>query len=175
MGGTDLFYDIERSCCFTGHRILEEKKIGTIKKALDLEIRWLVSHGITTFYAGGAIGFDMLAEQAVIDVRRGNPSVKLYIVIPCHDQDCSFSRVDRERYRYLLDQADDSVCLSEHFYSGCMHRRNRYMVDRSGYCICWLEETDGGTAYTVDYAMKNDRRIINLALRPPDDNEFDFE
>lgn len=167
--------DVERSCCFTGHRVLEYEKIASIRKALELEIRWLVSHGITQFYAGGALGFDMLAEQAVVDVRRGNPSVKLHLAIPCRDQSGAFTRREKAEYRRLLELADDSVCLAEHFYNGCMHQRNRYMVDRSAVCVCWLDRENGGTAYTVEYARKKGLRVINLAVQPPDDNEFDFE
>lgn len=57
--------------------------------------------------------------------------------------------------------ANDTICLSEH--RGCMHKRNRYMVDNSNYCICCLTEEKDGTAYTVSYAKKQNLKIINLA------------
>ena len=55
------------------------------------------------------------------------------------------------------------VCLSERYYQGCMHERNRYMVDHSRVCICYLTERTGGTAYTVEYARSRGLKIFNLA------------
>jgi len=44
-----------------------------------------------------------------------------------------------------------------------MHLRNRYMVDHSCTCICYLTETTGGTAYTVKYAREKGLHIFNIA------------
>ena len=43
-----------------------------------------------------------------------------------------------------------------------MHKRNRYLVDNSSVCICYLTEATGGTAYTVDYAQTKNLTVINL-------------
>ena len=45
---------------------------------------------------------------------------------------------------------------------GCMHKRNRHLVDNSSVCVCYLNKENGGTAYTVDYAGKKGLEIINL-------------
>ena len=52
-----------------------------------------------------------------------------------------------------------------------MHKRNRYMVDSSGICICYWIRDKGGTAYTVRYAEKKSLKIINIAQRPVQDAE----
>ena len=44
-----------------------------------------------------------------------------------------------------------------------MHKRNRYMVDNSGLCVCYWIRDKGGTAYTVHYAEKEGLKIINIA------------
>lgn len=49
------------------------------------------------------------------------------------------------------------------YFKGCMHKRNRHLVDNSGYCICYLTRTQGGTAYTVDYALERGLPVINIA------------
>lgn len=43
--------------------------------------------GITTFYAGGALGFDSLAAEAVIEQKKTNPWLQLVIVVPCRCTD----------------------------------------------------------------------------------------
>ena len=47
--------------------------------------------------------------------------------------------------------------------SGCMHVRNRHLVDFSSYCICYQTKETGGTAYTVNYAKENGLIIYNVA------------
>jgi uncharacterized membrane protein len=45
--------------------------------------------------------------------------------------------------------------------NGCF--RLTLTVDNSSVCICYLTESTGGTAYTVDYAKKAGIRVINIA------------
>ena len=53
-----------------------------------------------------------------------------------------------------------SLCgTAEH----AMLKRNRHLVDNSSVCICYLTESTGGTAYTVEYARKSGLTIVNLA------------
>ena len=44
--------------------------------------------------------------------------------------------------------------------------RNRYMVDHSRYCLCFLTKLTGGTAHTIAYAKKQQLQIYNLASEP---------
>ena len=44
-----------------------------------------------------------------------------------------------------------------------MHKRNRYLVDNSRYCIAYLNQNTGGTYYTVNYAIDNHVQVINLS------------
>ena len=44
-----------------------------------------------------------------------------------------------------------------------MSKRNRYMVDSSGYCICYVTQKKGGSYYTMNYAKEAGLGIINLA------------
>ena len=119
--------------------------------------------GITTFYAGGALGFDSLAAEAVIAQREKLKDIRLAIVMPCRDQAARWSAEQRTRYERINRAADEVICLAEHYYQGCMHERNRYMVDYSCVCICYLTERTGGTAYTVEYARSKGLKIFNLA------------
>lgn len=169
--------DIQNTCCFTGHRQIPFELISDINDNLDIEINWLVSHGIRTFYTGGALGFDLLAGRAVLRAKASGSDIRLIIAVPCPDQERYYPNWDRVEYRRQLLQADEVVRVSGYYYKGCMLARDRYMVDRSAYCVSWQTTDRGGTAYTVAYALKKGRRVINLADRQPDDNDLgrDFE
>ena len=152
------------ACCFTGHRKILPALSGGIHKRLIQTIEQLYNEKhITTYYAGGAQGFDTLASEAVIERRADIPELRLVVVMPHAEQAVRWSAEDQTRHKRILDAADEVVCLAEHYYRGCMQRRNRYLVDHSGVCVCYLSEATGGTAYTVEYARKNGLPIFNLA------------
>lgn len=51
----------------------------------------------------------------------------------------------------------------EEYSDGCMHRRNRHLVDNSSVCVCYLNKDGGETDYTVGYARLKGLEAINLA------------
>lgn len=68
-----------------------------------------------------------------------------------------------KRYYDILDKVDKVVCLSELHYKGCELARNRHLVNNSSYCICYLTQNNGGTAYTVNYAKNKGLKVFNIA------------
>ena len=44
-----------------------------------------------------------------------------------------------------------------------MFKRNRHLIDNSSLCICYLTKNSGGTAFTVNYALKKGLIITNVA------------
>ena len=70
---------------------------------------------------------------------------------------------DIEEYNRIMKAADKVVYTSQDYYSGCMHKRNRHLVDNSSRCICFLNEKTGGTFYTVNYASEHGLTIFNIA------------
>ena len=126
-----------RTCCFTGHREIPFLRRHHIAKVLKQELEKLIEQGVIYFGAGGALGFDTMAAQTVLSLKSKHPEIKL--------------RADKVKY------------TSIEYTSGCMHKRNRHLVDNSSVCVSYMTKNTGGTAYTVDYARKNHVRVINLA------------
>ena len=150
------------SCSFTGHRELPLFTL-SLKRKLNKTLRGLYERGFRVFICGGALGFDTLAARSVLALRKDKKDVKLHLYIPCADQAKSWQQADMEEYERIKNLADEVFILSERYTRGCMHNRNRAMVDASGVCIAYLNKPSGGTAYTVDYAAKKGLEIINLA------------
>ena len=99
----------------------------------------------------------------MIERRAVRPDIRLVIVMPHKEQAKRWSTEEKAQYKHIKSSADEVICLAEHYYRGCMQRRNRYMVDHCGVCICYLTQDTGGTAYTVKYARKQGLSVINLA------------
>lgn len=152
----------EKTCCFTGHRKID-LPLEIVQQRLENIITQLINDGLIYYGAGGALGFDTLAALTVIKLRIAYPQIKLILVLPCKDQTKGWESNDTQLYNYILEQADKVVYTAEAYYPGCMHKRNRHLVDNSAYCICFKNKASGGTAYTVDYAQKSGLKIYNIA------------
>lgn len=150
--------------CFTGHRIIPQDKRRAVITLLDRTVSKAYEDGYRRFLCGGALGFDTLAALRILEFRESHPDLKLILVVPCGDQHMRWCAHDRNVYNDILDRADDRIILSPAYYKGCMQTRNRYMVDHSSLCICYLYSLHGGTAYTVRYALSQDIPVINLAM-----------
>jgi len=154
----------EHTICFTGHRKLDAREARDIQKRLDQLLPVCYHKGYRVFLTGGALGFDILAAEAVHRLRMEHDDVKLILVLPCADQSCRWSEADCERYERMLYCADEIRVLSPAYYEGCMMNRNRHMVDHSSLCLCYLNKFKGGTVSTVAYAMKVKTPILNVAM-----------
>lgn len=152
-----------QTCCFTGHRKIPANLSESLSMRLDSTIENMVRRGYRYFGAGGALGFDTMAAQSVIDLRKRYPHIRLILVLPCVTQADRWAEDEQKTYRWIMEQADKVVYISQEYTRSCMFERNRHLVDCSSACICYLTEDSGGTAYTVDYARKKGLEIINLA------------
>lgn len=151
-------------CCFSGHRSVPNELLENLRVRLWESVDYLhKERKIDTFYAGGCTGFDTLAAQAVLEYRAAHSETRLVIVVPYRNQANGWSNDERWEYERIKKSATEVVCLAERYYRGCMHQRNRYMVDRSSVCVCYLTQESGGTASTVKYALRKGLFVRNLA------------
>ena len=85
--------------------------------------------------------------------------------LPCLTQTRGWRPEDIAEYERIKAQADKVVYTAQQYTRGCMHKRNRHLVDNSSVCVCYLNRESGGTAYTVRYARERGLEIINLAIQ----------
>lgn len=145
-------------CALTGHR----KLTGELDEALLQNVlEDLIKGGCDCFLCGMAVGFDMVAAEKIIALKSKYP-VKLTACLPYRDQSEIFRRESKDRYDKILQNCDEVEVLSEIYTAGCMHYRDRYMVENSDVVLCFLRQKKGGTYYTVNYARKIGKKVIEL-------------
>ena len=149
-------------CMFTGHRQIGMSDIMALPGALDSLLEKLIADGYTDFRCGGAQGFDTIAALKVLEKKKKYPQIKLHLFLPCRDQADGWSDNARAVYAAVKERADSVKYLYDVYNRGCMHARNRAMVDGSDLCVAYCTTTRGGTAYTVEYAKKNGVEIIMI-------------
>lgn len=156
---------LERSqtVCFTGHRDLSDCDTDSLCELVRKTILIYIRREYKNFICGGALGFDSIAAECVAELKKEYSDIKLVLALPCRDQTAKWSSVEElSFYKKMLGQADEVVYTSAMYSKGCMHLRNRYMVDNSSVCIAYKTSEKGGTAYTYKYAEKAGIEVVNL-------------
>ena len=153
------------ACCFTGHRQLPGKDEGKRLRVLtEQAVRDAYRLGCRRFYAGGALGFDMLAAAVVCYLRDSEFSdMSLHLLLPCRDQDARWSERDRARYADMLSLADSYHYLADAYSDGVMTVRNRALIEAADFCIAYMKNPASGTGGTLSMARRRGIPIRNLA------------
>lgn len=138
-------------CAFTGHRDLgADFQVNLLKK----EIENLINLGVDTFLTGMAIGFDLICAETVLSLKEKYKNIKLVACVPFYNQEKSYTEKDKERYTKILSLVDENILLSERYFRGCLHVRNKFMADKADVMVAYLKKDTGGTAWTVKYFQK---------------------
>ena len=99
--------------------------------------------GWTHCISGVACGFDTWVAEKILQRQKENKKITLECVIPFPGQADSWEKADQKRRYNILTAADKAVITSEQY--------NRAFNGKSG-----------GTAYTVDYALKQNKIVIQI-------------
>ena len=153
-----------RSVCFTGHRQVPFSPM--LNTRLRKAVKELIGDGAIDFYAGGALGWDMLCARVVLSLRSGYPDIRLHMILPCpaEEQSGKWSLADRKVFNEVLKLADSVEVLSPRYYDGCMKKRNLRLVEEADCCVCYYNPAQyaSGTGQTVRMAEKKGIKVINL-------------
>ncbi len=153
-----------KAVCFTGHRII--MITDRMREKLRSTLIELIENGAEDFYAGGAVGWDMLCEQTVLRLRREYPHIRLHIIMPCpaEEQSAEWNEEDKFAYSEILVEADSREMISKSYACGCMKKRNQRLVELADCCVCWHNESISvcGTAQTVRMAREKGIPILNM-------------
>lgn len=172
QSSTQYFMEIikEKTVAFTGNRTLatstrqpDSNLENVIRTELYYVLEELCQEGKNTFLCGMAIGFDMLAAETVLDLKKSYSDVKLYAIIPFIGQGHRFSYQDKVRYKQLCEAADERHVIWSREYSRISYlKRNDFMVDNCCEVIAYSNGDGSGTLYSIDRATKNKINVLNL-------------
>lgn len=150
-------------CSFTGHRQIYTVHSAELPALLSETVDTLITSGVTRFCSGGAMGFDLLAAELVLEKKKSGTDISLSMILPCRSQADRWPAATRRRYNNVIEQADEVIYIADKYDQFCMHLRNRRLVDEADILLCYLVREASGTAFTRNYAIDRDKKIINLA------------
>ena len=154
---------IYKTCAFTGHRPQNlpwqfneaDTNCLKLKQILNQQISQLAKNGFTDFLSGMALGSDTWAAEAVLNLRKKKPALKLHCILPCKTQAEKWPVSEQERYQKILAQADSIFFTSRTYHPNCMLERNRFMVEKAHLLLAvYNGQPHSGTAAAVRHAQK---------------------
>ncbi len=161
--------------CFSGHRPNKLPNAGDLSKPAMRSlyqnvlntIENAIAEGKVNFIHGMMSGFDIVAAEAILEIKKKHPHIKLISVLPFQENFFATKEWNAEwlsRSSRICKESDCCVCLSSFYYPHVYCDRNNWMLAHSSLLICYQTSLRGSTAYTVKHAKKNGIPIVNLAL-----------
>ncbi len=152
----------DKACSFTGHRHVAAEHRDKLAPMLARAVEYAYNEGCRRFFAGGALGFDTAAAEAVVAYRKRAKDVRLILLLPCRDQAKHWGSADRRIYLDMIDAADEVRYVAESYYDGCMRERNKLLAELCDMMIAYVGRYGSGAAQTVRFARELGKPVYNI-------------
>lgn len=137
---------------FCGHREILSGE-DEIRKKLKEEVEKIILAGATEFLLGGYGKFDLMCAGVVKELKEKYPFIKSVLVKAYLN-----ARFDS----WLYDESEYPP-IENSIRRFAIIKRNEYMVDKSHLVIAYVKNNTGGAAITLKYALKKNKKIVDLA------------
>ena len=155
---------IENTCCFFGHRKINETE-ELKSKLIEIIEKLIVDEKVDTFLFGSKSRFNSLCQETVNELKEKYPHIKRIYVRSMYPY------IDEDYKNYLLEGYEETYYPEKITNSGKASyvERNYEMIDKSNFCIVYYDEQNApttrksGTKVDLDYAIRKKKVIINVA------------
>lgn len=156
----------EKTCCFTGHRIIRSDQLEIVSARTENTIRELITRdGMRCFRVGGAQGYDTMAANILFRLQATDfPDIQVILVYPFDGFTSRWTDAQKAIYDRMLSQYDKCICVSPESSREAFLARDRHLVDHSSLCIAYCIRNHGGAAYTIRYAQSKGIPVRNIAF-----------
>ena len=153
----------ENTCCFIGHRTINETEELKSKLYETIE-KLIVENSIDTFLFGSRSRFNDLCHEIVTQIKEKYPHIKRIYVR------AEYQNIDETYKAYLLENYEDTYYPEKIIGAGKVAyvERNYEMINKSHFCIFYYDEQNAptirksGTKIAFDYAVKQKKEIIRI-------------
>lgn len=150
------------SCCFIGHRKIEKSL--ALEERIYNETEKLIEGGIHNFLFGSRSDFDSLCYEIITDLKGKYRDIKRIYVR------AEYPYINKNYYDYLLEKYEETYYPERILNAGraVYVERNWHMIDSCFVCMFYYKQNSNaqgksGTEIAYNYAIKKDKRIINVA------------
>ncbi|MGN0451919.1 MAG: hypothetical protein ACI4FN_07410 [Acutalibacteraceae bacterium] len=153
----------ERTCCFFGHREIEETLELRTKLYETIE-SLILNENVDTFLFGSKSQFNELCRDLVTEIKENYPHIKRVYVR------AEYPYISDDYKNYLLENYEDTYYPNKTIGAGkaTYVERNCEMINNSRFCIVYYDELHAptkrksGTKIALSYAVKRKKEIIKF-------------
>ncbi len=143
---------------FFGHRTVEN--ISEVERRLiDVISRIVKSKDYVKFLFGNDGEFDWLVSSVISRVTYKHHNSYTVLVLPYMK---AGYRDNKDNYLLFYNEVEICEESSSAYFKSAFRIRNRNMVDRSDLIVSCIQHKSGGAYQTIQYARKQNRKIINV-------------
>ena len=148
---------------FFGHRNIEMENVRKVEECLEELIEKLIKEkAYVEFLVGRNGDFDQCVSSTVRRTRKrcGEENSDLILELPYLSAE--YSRNEEFFYNYYT-LVEVPYAASRAHPKAAIPIRNREMAERADLVICYIKRESGGAWKAVEYAKKQNKRVINVA------------
>lgn len=160
------------TCAYTGHRPNKLPCGYDLNHPFAISLEQKIIEILTELkpdraLSGMAQGVDQIAARATLKL-----GIPLIAVIPFLGQEKIWPDDSQKEYQRILGLATEVITVSPGNYTAIkMQIRNQYLVDNSDKLIAIFDQSTGGTANCIQYALSKKKQIIRIN---PNDIKYGF-
>ena len=155
---------IENTCCFFGHRKINETE-ELKSKLIEIIEKLIVYEKVDKFLFGSKSRFNRLCFELVTEIKEKYPHIKRVYVR------AEYPYIDDTYKAYLLENYEYTYYPEKIIGAGkaVYVERNCEMINKSKFCVVYYDKQNvptrrkSGTKIALDYAKKQGKLIINLS------------
>ena len=142
-----------KTCCFFGHR----EVMHNIKEKLKAIIEKLIAEdGVTEFFVGHQGQFDGMVYSVLKELKAKYPYIR-YTVVLAYMPDEHIKEVYGEDTLF----PDGMESVPKKF---AISKRNDWMIQQSGFVVCYVHKITGGAAKFKEKAVKKGLQVMNFIV-----------
>lgn len=145
-----------KTCCVTGNRYIEEKKVKTTRNEITLAVMSAIFKDCKKFISGFSYGVDLIFADVVLELKQKYTDISLHAEIPYRKR----LFTSDEKFQKLIEQCSSIYITSENYYKGCFGKRNKEMIEKSDLLIAVYDKSaKDSTKFNINYAKKLNKEI----------------
>lgn len=137
------------SCTFIGHRDCPEKIKSSLRNVIE---ELIIKENVDTFYVGTQGKFDCFVYEVLCDLER-EYNIKVIVVLAYLESRETYYDSNKTIFPHILESTPKRYAIN---------KRNQYMIKKSQYIICYVNNTFSNAFAFLDFASKHSLNIINL-------------
>ena len=133
---------------------------GILKEKFQEKITEVNDCGIDKFFCVCSNSITLLIAEALIDIKKINKNIELYVVVPYSGYELNFNNEIRNSWYYIYESADGRILLNN-MYNGNDYMSTvfseKFIMDNSD--VLLIDEDKYGA---IKYAESNNLNVIKL-------------